>query len=281
MKFKILLGLSFLLLTSTTIFSQLRLKGNKIVTTQNREVSNFNIIEVSADVDVYLSQGNQNTVSVETDENLQNAVSILVDNNTLRINFSDKISKSKKMNVHVTVTEDLQIISAYKNANIYADTRLILRKLTINAFENADFKVKIDADDFYINGFKNTNLNFDVFSKNMEAKINDACKLKLAGEIDSLKTEIKNNGILIVKGKGSLVEIKARNNGTFKGDNFKIENAFIDANSRTNITVNVKEIIKLSLSEKAELNIYNEPVVEIIKLEGKAQIHKKQPSKLF
>ncbi|MDP3352324.1 MAG: DUF2807 domain-containing protein [Flavobacteriaceae bacterium] len=281
MKYKFYIGLSILVLTSVNIFSQSKLRGNKIVTTQNREVSNFNNIEVSDDVDVYLSQGNNNTVAVETDENLQSAIRVQVDNNTLRINFSDKISKSKKRNVYVTVNEDLHTISAYKNANIYADTRLILRKLTINAFENADFKVKIDADDFKINGFKNTDLTIDVFSKNIVAKISDACELKLEGEIDSLKTEIKNNSVLIAKGKGSLIEIEARNNGTFNGENFKIENAFIDANSRTDITVNVKESVKLSLSNKAEVNIYNNPVVEIEKLEGKAQIHKKKISKLF
>lgn len=280
MKFKLLLGLSFLLLSST-IFSQSRLKGNKIVTSQNREVSNFDNIEVSADVDVYLTQGNYNTVSVETDENLQNSIRVQSDNNTLRINFSDKISKSKKKNVYVTVTEDLQSISAYNNANIYADTRLILRKLTINAFENADFKVKIDADDLKINGFKNTDLNINVFSKNIEALISESCELKLEGEIDTLKTQIKDNSVLTVKGKGSSVEIEARNNGAFKGENFNVENVYIEANSRTDISVNVIENIKLSLSNKAEVNIYNKPIIEIEKLEGKAKIHKKKKSKLF
>ena len=281
MKFRILLGLSLFIVSSTTIISQSSLKGNKIVFIENREVSSFKHIEISANVDVYLFQGDNNFVSVETDENLQDAVRIQVENNTLKIDFSNKISKSKKMNVFITVTNELHTISAYKNANIYADNRLILKKLTINAYENADFKIKIDADDFKINGFKNTDLTIDVFSKNIQANLSESCELKLEGEIDSLKTEIKNNSVLTAKGKGVKLEIEARNNGTFKGDNFMVENAFINANSRTDITVNVSKNIKIIADNKAAISIYREPEIEIVKLEGKAKIYKKKPSKLF
>lgn len=279
MKLKFILGLSFLILTSSTLFSQSKLKGNKIVTTQTREVSNFQIIEISADVDVYLFQGNYNAVNVETDENLQNSVRVQVDNNTLRISLSDKISRSKSMKISVTVTDSLHTITAYKNSNIYADSRLILRKLTINANENSDFKVKVDADDLFINGVKNTDLNLDVFSKNTEVLISDSCELKLEGEIENLKTEVKNNSVLTVKGIGNNLKVVARNNGTFRGADFKIVEASIDANSRTDIYVNASDNLKVSASNNAEISIYNEPTIEIEKLEGKAKIHKKKISK--
>lgn len=276
MKLKILLGLSIFILTSTTIFSQSKLKGNKIITIQNREVSNFNNIEVSADVDVYLFQGDNNLVSVETDENLQNAIRVQVDDNTLRINFSNKISRSKKMNIFITVTNELQTITAFKNANIYADTRLILKKLTINAFENADFKVKIDADDFKINGFKNTDLIIDVFSKNLETNISESCELKLEGEIDSLKTRIDNNSVLIVKGKGEKLEIDARNNGTFKGELFEVKNASVDASGRTDLKIDATEEINITASNKAEITVYHQPKINLIKFVDKATLHQKK-----
>ena len=276
MKFRILLGLSLFILSSTTIFSQSRLKGNKIVFIENREVSSFNNIEVSADVDVYLFQGDNNLVSVETDENLQNAVRIQVDNNTLKINFSNKISRSKKMNVFITVTNELHTISAYKNANIYADSRLILKKLTINAFENADFKVKIDADEFKINGFKNTDLVIDVFSKNLEANISESCELKLNGEIDSLKTEIKNKSVLTAKGKGVKLEIEARNNGTFKGEFFEVKYVGVDASGRTNLKIDATEEINITASNNANITVYHQPKIDLVKFIDKATLHQKK-----
>lgn len=276
MKYTFLIGLSIFVLTSTTIFSQSSLRGNKIVTTQNMEISNFKNIEVSADVDVYLFQGDRNFVSVETDENLQNAVRAQVDNNTLRINFSAKIKKSKKMNLFITVTDSLQLITAYKNANIYADTRLILRKLMVNAFENADFDMKIDADEFKINGFKNTDLKFDVFSKNTDILISESCELKLEGEIDSLSTEIKNNAVLTAKGKGIKLNIEAKNNGSFKGENFKVESASINASDRTDLKIDVTEDISITASNKAEITIYHQPKIDLVKFIDKATLHQKK-----
>lgn len=281
MKLTFSLLLSFLIFTSTYIFSQSALKGNKIVSIQNREVSYFDEIEVLADVDVYLFQGNNHFVSVETDENLQNSVLAKVDNGILKITFTDKIAKRKTMKIFVTLTKDLHTISAHKKANIYADSRLIVNKLTINAFDNADFEMKIDADTFIINGYKNTDLNFDVFSKDLKTFISESSELKLQGEIDSLSTQQKDKSVLTVKGKGLKLAIDAKNKSTFKGADFKVENATITANSNTNLTVNVRDSLKISAEKNARISIYQDPKLEIEQLAGKAKIYKKKDLNLF
>lgn len=281
MKLTFSLLLACLILTSTNIFSQSTLKGNKIVSIQNREVSYFDKIEVLDPVDVYLFQGSTNFVSVETDENLQNAVIVKVENGTLLIKFANKISKRKTMKIFVTVTDDLHTISAYKNSNIYADSRLIVRKLTVNAFDNSDFDMKIDADTFIINGYKNSDLKFNVFSKDLKTQISASSELYLQGEIDTLSTEIKNNSVVTVKGKGLKLAIDAKNNSTFKGEDFKVKYASIVANSKTDLTVNVSDNIKITAEKNASISIYKEPEIEIVKLEGKAKIYKKKPLKLF
>ena len=43
------------LLISFSTFSQEKLKGNKDVITENRNISNFEIIEIIDDIDVYLT----------------------------------------------------------------------------------------------------------------------------------------------------------------------------------------------------------------------------------
>ncbi|MDP2088313.1 MAG: DUF2807 domain-containing protein [Flavobacteriaceae bacterium] len=276
-QFLLILALSSSIISS----AQGKLKGNKIVNTQSRDITEFTSMKINGNIDVYIFQGNSSFVTVETDENLQIAVQATVVGETLKIELSEKISKSTKLKMFVTVTDKLNKITAYDNANIYADTRIILKSLTINAFDNAGFDMKIDADDFKINGFKNTDLKFHVFSKDLKTIISESCELKLEGEIDSLSAEIKNHGVITAKGIGKTLEINAFNNGTFRGDYFKVEKAIINANSRTKITVNVTESIKIAAEKKAAVSIYNEPAIEIEKLEGKAKIYKKKSTKLF
>ncbi len=274
MNLKLKLILTFILLTTLNIGAQGKLKGNKIVITQNREVTNFTTIEVMDNIDVYILQGTAPFLNVETDENLQEAVQAKVEGETLRIYLSEKIAKSTKLKVYVTVTESLHNITARKRSNLYADARIIVRKLTINAHDNSDFKMKLDVDDFNINGVKNTDLKFDIFSKNLKVNLGESSELKLEGEIETLTTDIKNRSVLTVKGKGKFLELTANNNGTFRGDNFKVDKANVTASSRASVYVNAKDKVSITAFDSAEIFVYNKPEIEL-KLEGKPKLHKR------
>lgn len=272
-KLNILFIIAFLPLFN--IVAQSKLKGNKIVITQNREAANFTAIEVMNDIDVYLFQGTSPYINVEADENLQEAIQTKIEGNTLKIFLSNDIKSSKKLNVLVTVTDSLNLITARANSNIYADNRLILRALTVNAYDNSDFELKLDADNFTVNGYKNTDLKLDVFSVNATANISESCELKLEGEIENLTSDIKNSSVLTVKGKGKKSLITAQNNSTFKGDNFKVDETIVTANSRTDIYVNTKDKLSITATDSAEITSYGKPEIELVKFEVRAKLHKK------
>lgn len=272
-KLNILFIIAFLPLFN--IVAQSKLKGNKIVITQNREAANFTAIEVMNDIDVYLFQGTSPYINVEADENLQEAIQTKIEGNTLKIFLSNDIKSSKKLNVLVTVTDSLNLITARANSNIYADNRLILRALTVNAYDNSDFELKLDADNFTVNGYKNTDLKLDVFSVNATANISESCELKLEGEIENLTSDIKNSSVLTVKGKGKKSLITAQNNSTFKGDNFKVDETIVIANSRTDIYVNTNNKLSITATDSAEITSYGKPEIELVKFEVRAKLHKK------
>lgn len=276
MKLKAKIVLATICLTAIVVSAQNRLKGNKIVTIENRDISHFSAIEVLDDIDVYLYQGSNPHLNVETDENLQNAVQAKVEGETLKIYFSENIAKSKKMVVQVTVTEKLKLISAHKNSNIYADSRIILRELTLNAFDNADYSMKLDVDDFKIIGAKNSDLKINVFSKNLKTNLSESCELGLEGEIDQLIADISGNSSLHVKGSGKSLEVNATTNGGFKGRDFKVNTAVVTAAARTDLFVNAIEKISITAKEKAEITVYNKPEIELLKFEGNAKLHKKK-----
>lgn len=264
-----------IVVTTFNLVAQSSLKGNKIVITQNREVSDFKVIEVMSDVDVYLFQGSTPYLNVDADENLHEAIQTKVEGTTLKIYLSNKIKSSKKLNVLVTVTDSLNTLTIRSNANVYANSRLILRKLTINAFDNADATLKLDADNFTVNGFKNTDLNLDVFSVNTLVNLNESCELKLAGELENLTAIIKNNSVLTTKGKGKKLAITAMNKGSFKGSTFKVDETTLDVSSKTEVFVNSKDKLIISATDAAEITSYGKPVFELAKFEGKVKLHKK------
>jgi len=82
------------------------IKGNGIVTKEERDVSSFDKIEISSGAfTLYLFQGDTESVEVETDENLQKYIRIRNFGNKLVLDMKDKvrIGKITKNNVYITL----------------------------------------------------------------------------------------------------------------------------------------------------------------------------------
>ncbi|MBS3992746.1 MAG: DUF2807 domain-containing protein [Bacteroidetes bacterium] len=273
LKFKLLFLTA--ILSFFNIIAQSSIKGNKIVITQNRDVTSFTAIEVMDDVDVYLFQGSTPYLNVEADENLHESIHTKIEGSTLKIYLSNKIRSSKKLNILITVTDSLNTITAKGNSNIYADARLIVRSLVLNMYDNADATLKLDADNLAVNGFKNTDLKLDVFSINTAVNITESCELKLEGEIENLTADIKNSSVLTTKGKGKTQTITATNNGSYKGEKFIVNETTLTISSRSDVYVNTKDKININASDTAEITSFGKPEFNLIKFDGKAKLHKK------
>ena len=76
--------------------------GNGNVITKERTISgHFDQIEVSRGMDVYLAQGQTESVKVQADENLHDIIITKVDGNTLKIYVDKNIGRSSAKKVIV------------------------------------------------------------------------------------------------------------------------------------------------------------------------------------
>ena len=83
---KNLLLLLFIIFTSTIVSAQKRekIKGSNIVTVENKEIGEFENIEVSDNLEVFLFKGDKNAIEVEADDNLHSEIEFKLTGNTLR-----------------------------------------------------------------------------------------------------------------------------------------------------------------------------------------------------
>lgn len=92
---------------TTTVGSGLAdaVKGNGNVIIQDREVAPFHELLVDGVFDVYVTQGDKESVKVETDENLQDQIIVENKGNVLHLSGPHRVKKSTKMNLYVTVKD--------------------------------------------------------------------------------------------------------------------------------------------------------------------------------
>ena len=101
----------FLFLLVVTVFasgcremSARRERGSGNITSQNRQVSGFNSIDVSGAIDVYVKQDSATSVKVEADDNLLEYVEVYTENSTLVIHTERgiRMRPSNKIKVYIS-----------------------------------------------------------------------------------------------------------------------------------------------------------------------------------
>lgn len=169
-----LLGV-FILFNQTHLTAQKKVRGNGDVTTEVYDVKAFSDLELSGVLNVFLEQGDKESVTVETDDNLHEYVIIENRGNTLIIDTQKRISikRKKKMNVYVTVRDiDRLKISGVGNVETSETIRL----------KDLDLRIKSVG-----------NVNLDIEADNLYARLSSVGNVSLSGEIE--KADIDNTGV--------------------------------------------------------------------------------------
>ncbi|MBL7739541.1 MAG: DUF2807 domain-containing protein [Chitinophagaceae bacterium] len=99
-----ILAFSVLTLSSCHYFHGKRIDGNGHVVSQPRSISNFDAVDVSSAIHLYIKQDSFFSVKVETDENLQQYIIVGEDKGTLYIKQEDNTSLDATGKIKVYVS---------------------------------------------------------------------------------------------------------------------------------------------------------------------------------
>ena len=143
-KFIILL---FLTICASTIYAQ--------NTEEIRNVSNFKGIRISSGIDLYIKQGNVESVRIVGDKDKLERVKTEKEGDILRIytgnskgwfNFDFDWSNKNSLKAYVTV-KNLNSIAATGGSDVFSEGKLDLIKLDVKATGGSDVKLDLDTDE--------------------------------------------------------------------------------------------------------------------------------------
>lgn len=279
--FKTLLIITFLLLI-TNLHSQEKLKGNKEITTENRNISNFRAIELIDNVNVNLVSSDSQSVYVETDSNLHQSIVINVINDALTITLKDKILRSKKMEVTVRVNRHFNKINVYNKAKIKSDNILLIDSLTIGAYDNSNIQLKLSSKTIQINGYKNSNLKLDILSNDVLVNAEASNKINAAVNAKSTLINTKDKADVTLKGITENLELYTYGTSNFNGKDFISYITYLNAQNSSDVYINATETIDLLIKNNSEVYLYGNPKISLTEFFDSATLYKKETDrKLF
>lgn len=120
-------------------------KGNRNVSIKDRTSSEkFTQIKVSTGLDLYVSIGSENKITIEADENLHEIIITEIDNGVLKVYATKSIWSAQSKKIHVTVP-NLEGLSASSGAHLYSKEQLTANNLKVMATSGGIIQINVAA----------------------------------------------------------------------------------------------------------------------------------------
>jgi len=195
MKRETLVYLSIFLLLgfgSTNCVRAQFIKGNGNVTKSVRQVNGIQSVGVGSGIDLYLSQGNQESLEIEADENLHEYLKTEMEGTHLKIYMEKWVRNSRTLKVYLTV-KDLKGLKASGGSDVFSQSVLKLESLELKCSGGSDVNLDLEVGDLSveISGGSDARLKgiADIFS----AKTSGGSDLK-AADLKTAKCTIEASG---------------------------------------------------------------------------------------
>ncbi len=264
-----------LIVSSTAIIAQEKIKGNKVVVTENRNLSDFNAIEIGGKLNVVLSQRSNQSVTVEADENIQSSVVAEVVDSVLTIRLSKKIIRKKALNIYVTVDEYLRSITTKDKAKITSKEPFNFDIFVLNAGGDSKINMDIQSKRFTLNNNESANVNLNLTVDNADINANKSGKSKINISTQTIEVLTLGGSSTELSGTCNDIFVTAENKSTVKAGKLESNEALVNASDNSDVYLNVKSAITISAINNAEIYLYNNSKITIDKFEDKAVLRKK------
>jgi hypothetical protein len=194
--------------------------GNNKVVTKERKIESFTGLRVSTGIDVYLKQGDVETVSVEADENILEYILTEVRGGILNVYTEVSIRDAERKRVYITVKE-ISSIRTSSAGDVFGESPIKSDRLELSASSAGNIKLEVSA-------------------KEIKVSISSSGDITLTGETGLLEADLSSAGDL------NAYELNAKE-------------AVLSVSSAGDAAVNVSEKLTARASSAGDINYRGNP----------------------
>lgn len=268
--------LLFLIATTLTLAQKKeKIKGSKIVTITKKEIAEFESIEISDNLEIYLEKGEKCELKIEADDNLHDIISIDLSSKTLRIYTSKAASNFKKLIVRITYNNALKMITSKDVATINAIQEIQLNEIAIKALADSQLFLNVNAKDFTLQSTKNSKIELNLKSEKADIQMSNNASLKAMITAVDLKCDMYQKSKANLEGEVTNAAIRLDNNSQLTANNLTILNMDILVESYSKAIIKASTAINIDASGNSEIQLYGDPKIEMKRFMDNANLIKK------
>ena len=194
--------------------------GNGHVVKQDRQDGRFEGIRVGSGIEVYLKQTDNESITVESDENLQDYIKTEIKDGILNVYTDANIRKAEMKRVYVTMKEIISLRTT-SAGDIIGETPVKTTNLKLSSSSAGDIKV-------------------EVYAERIDADLSSSGDMTLSGKADILNVSLSSAGDLNAYG-------------------LEVREADVSASSAGDADINVSEKLTARASSAGDINYRGNP----------------------
>lgn len=270
--------LLFTLLITTFSFAQKKekIKGTKIVTVAQKEIGNFENIEIEDNLEIFLAKGGTQGLEIEADENLHEVIMAELNGTTLRLYTAKEVTGSKKLSIRVTYTENLKSITAKNEVVLNSLTDLQLDTIAIKNLDYSKSYLNVKSGNFSLSLNDKTTAELNLQAESTTIELSKSAQLKALIASPEVKIDMYQKAVATIEGDAANAKIRLDNNANFTGRKFSVKNLELISESYTTNVVNALETVSISVSGKSQTQLLGKPKVTMVNFADSAVIYKKE-----
>jgi hypothetical protein len=250
-------------------------RGNGKVVTEERGSGNFNKIQLNGSADVYLTQGNENSITVKADENLLEQLETEISGDKLIIDVKGSISRYNALEVHVTVN-DLQKIAVNGSGDFESKNTLKVKDFEISINGSGDIDLDLDVVNLTagING--SGDVNITGVKGNLSIKIAGSGDFEGRGlELENCNISVYGSGDVQLNGNTTSVEIEQSASGDINLFNLTTAEVLARGSGSGDMLVNVTKSLKATLYGSGDITYRGNPDIVDVTAKGSGSVYKR------
>lgn len=264
-------------LFSTLAFSQQKekVKGSKIVTVVQKEIAEFESLEVSDNLEIFLIKGDKCSLEMEADDNVQQFIEYSLKGKTLQLFTSRQISGTKKLSVRVTFTDDFNLLIAKDDVNITALAELNLPNFTFKIHDNAKLFANANVKNFTLMMDHKSRAELNLKSEEATIEMSKNSQLKALIAATQMKFDMYQKSKAVIEGDVINFKLRLDNDADFTGQKLTAKNTDLLTEGFAECSINVSARLVLDAKGKTDTKLYGTQKIEVKNFLDSATLSKK------
>lgn len=231
-------------------------EGNGVIISEQRILGSFNRVESNGDFDVYVYQGDEYSVEIETDKNLMDYIVTSVSRNTLIIETKhSKCLQSSKPIVITVITPYLTGLELNGSGEIWCDT-----------MEADVFKIEMD-------GSGSIDCEY-LEASTLNAEVDGSGIIKADGVFNETHLGVEGSGEILLTGECNKADYNISGSGHVIAKDMTTVSCYVNISGSGTVSAYVAESLNVKISGSGTVYYYGDPDVTT-HISGSGQVIKK------